>query len=175
MRIVLLTCALLIALTFCHNVSAQNNNRTIKEKTINGTTYMVEQWGTGKDNYTNKNGKFEQFTKEWGKYCTDFYLTDQDALSKDRKDVVKSVFSDVRIKQLSKDNTSTIAVSCICNRDGEIKAVRFSRVQSSLITISEIRALEDAYLKMKVSIDCHLCPDTKYFIFHFPIRFKDNL
>lgn len=169
-------CFLLFALTFGNSISAQSTVKKItKVKSVQGATYIVEQWGTGNDNVINKNGKFEQLTKEWGKYCTDFYLTDQDALSKDRKDVIKSVFSDVRIKQLSKDNISTLAVMCICNRAGEIKAVRFLGVQSALITMSEIKALEDACLKMRVGIDCHLCPDTKYFLFQFSIRFKDNL
>ena len=168
---------LLSTLSFGNNISAQNNvKHTIKEKIVAGTTYVIEQYDASPANIENKNGKFIQLLKENKKQCEGNFLdNDNQEFDQARKDVVKSVFSNVRIKQLSEDGKNNFRVVCICNRAGEIKAVSFIRVNISMITIQNIEALEDKYLKLKVKIFKPACPETEYFQFSFPIRFKDYL
>jgi len=174
MKTIIVKLILLIVLIFSNTVSAQTIKKTIKEKSVQGTTYVLEQYGSEKVNIKNKNGKYEQFMKERGKDCESFAIQDQDASVFTVKKIAKNVFSDARIKQLSGDDTNNFGVLCICNQMGEIKAVEFIRVKTSAITLQEIKVLEDAFLKMKVNI-YNRCPEVRYFKFTFPVRFKDYI
>ncbi len=113
---------------------------------------------------------FDQLGHERGKSCEYYYLTNQDEFKKQKNEVIKCVFSDNRIKELNKDKSSNVLLVCLCDQYGEFKAVSF--VKTATITLSEINALEEAVLKMKIKIDCHSCPDTKYFLFNFSIIFN---
>lgn len=157
---------LLITLSIFNTIKAQY---LIKQKTINGETYIIEQRGET-EYIKNGNGMFDLLGQERGKYCEYFHFTNQDELKKLRSEIIKSVFSEARIKELSEDKRSNILIVCLCNRNGEIKAVNF--IKTATITLSEINAMEKIVLKMKTSIDCQLCPDTKYFLFNFSFIFS---
>lgn len=167
---------LMIAIIIDNNTSAQNKAKhAIKEKMVAGSTYFIDQYDSSA-RIENKNGKFLQLIKENKKQCEyDVLDNDNHEFDQARKNVVKSVFSDARIKQLSESGKNNFVVICICNRVGEIKAVHFIRVNTSVITIQDIKALEDKYLKLKVKTQNTVCPETEYFQFVFPVRFKDYL
>jgi len=168
-------CFLLTALSFGNNITAQTSiKKMVKEKSVQGVIYVLEQYGDDKDVLKNKNGIYEQLMKVRGKDCESFAIQDEDALVQAEKKIVKSIFSDARIKQLSTDYTNNFAVICIFNQAGEVKAVNFLRVKTSVITLLEIKALEDGFLKMKVGI-YNECPEAKYFKFNFLIRFNKFL
>lgn len=46
-------------------------------------------------------------------------------------------------------------------------------IDTSLITLEEIKSLEDNYLKLKIKINNSACPETEYFYFMSRIRYKD--
>ena len=166
---------LLSTLSFGNNTSAQNNvKHTIKEKMVAGTTYVIEQYNSGPAIIKNKNGKARQLIKENKKQCEGIFIdNDNQEFDQARKDVVKSVFSVARINQLSKDGKNNFRVYCICNRVGEIKAVLyFLGVNTSGITIQDIKSLEDKYLKLQIKMRNASCPETEYFQFSFPVRFN---
>jgi len=175
MKTKIIMCFLLTALNFGNNITAQTSiKKMVKEKSVQGVTYVLEQYGDGKDVLKNKNGIYEQLMKVRGKDCESFAIQDQDASVFAEKKIVKSIFSDARIKQLSTDYTNNFRVLCICDQMGEIKAVNFINVKTHEITLQEIKALEDAFLKLKVSI-YNRCPEVRYFKFTTPIHFKDFL
>jgi len=166
---------LLSTMSFGNNTSAQNNiKHTIKEKMVAGTTYVIEQYNSGPAIIKNKNGKARQLIKENKKQCEGIFIdNDNQEFDQARKDVVKSVFSVARINQLSKDGKNNFRVYCICNRVGEIKAVLyFLGVNTSEITIQEIKSLEDKYLKLQIKTNKTACPETEYFQFLFNVRFN---
>jgi len=166
---------LLSTMSFGNNTSAQNNiKHTIKEKMVAGTTYVIEQYNSGPAIIKNKNGKARQLIKENKKQCEGIFIdNDNQEFDQARKDVVKSVFSVARINQLSKDGKNNFRVYCICNRVGEIKAVLyFLGVNTSGITIQDIKSLEDKYLKLQIKMRNASCPETEYFQFSFPVRFN---
>jgi len=111
--------------------------------------------------------------KERGKDCEHISNRDENALARSEKEIVKSVFSEVRIKQLSANNANSFLIICICNTAGNVKAVSFLNVQP-VITLQEIKALEDAFLKLKISLNVE-CPETKYVKFNMFIRFAKYL
>lgn len=150
-----------------NNILAQN---TIKQKCINGDSYIIEKSGK-RESVKNKNGVFDKLGKERGKECEHFYITNQDEFSRIKNELVNSIFSETRIKELSKNKSSKILIACLCNQNGEIKAVDFISLNTDIISLIEIKNLEDALLKMKINVNCHSCPDTKYFLFNFAIFF----
>jgi len=54
-------------------------------------------------------------------------------------------------------------------------AVRFNRVNTDVITWDEIKALENAYLQLKLALDTSKCPDVKYFRLAQIINFSKYL
>ena len=48
-------------------------------------------------------------------------------------------------------------------------------IDTSLITLEEIKSLEDNYLKLKIKINNSVCSETEYFYFMSRIRYKDLL
>lgn len=174
MKTIIVKLILIIVLVFSNTVSAETIKKTIQEKTIQGKTYVFEQYGNEKTDVKNKNGKYEQFMKERGKDCESFGIQDENAFALSEKEIIKNIFSNARIKQLSADYINNFGVLCICSPTGEIKAINFLGVKTTVITLQEIKSLEDAFLKLKLSI-YNQCPDAKYFRFHFVVRFKDFL
>ena len=173
MKTIIVKLILLIVLIFSNTVSAQTIKKTIKEKSVQGTTYVLEQYGSEKVNIKNKNGKYEQFMKERGKDCEQVGTRDENALHQSINEIVKSVFSVTRIKELSIDNKNSFFAICISNPAGEIKAVSFLDVNSR-ITLQEIKALEDAFMKLKLNLIVG-CPETKYIKYNFFIKFDKFL
>ena len=162
---------LLIALTFSDGIFAQKTVQKItKVKSISGATYVLEQTGGSERAYIkNKNGVYDQLMKERGKDCEQVGTRDENALHQSINEIVKSIFSVTRIKQLSDDLNNNFFVICISNPAGEIKAVSFLNVSSS-ITLYEIKALENAFMKLKLNLIVG-CPETKYIKYNFYIKF----
>ena len=169
---------LLIAIVFSNTVLAQVSKRTIKESTIDNTTYVIEQWGNNRDFIKNKNDIYAKLVKKLliGKKSCDYaHVQDQQLLTKQLTLMARNIFTTPRIKQLSTDNKNNFEVDYICNRDGDILAVHFLGVNTSIISLKEIKALEDAFLKMRIKWDVSLCPDVNYFMFCQIIKFKNYL
>jgi len=167
-------CFLLINFALCNSISSQAKVQKItKIKSIQGATYVLEQAGDERAYIKNNNGVYEQLMKERGEDCEHIYNRDESALALSEKEIIKSVFSDTRIKQLSVSNTNGFAVICICNTAGEVKAVNFLNVQP-IITLQEIKKLEDAFLKLKINIYVG-CSKTKFIKYNFFIKFNKYL
>ncbi len=64
---------------------------------------------------------------------------------------------------------------CYCKRSGEISAINFTGVNTSTISMEEIKALENAVLKIKFKWDSSVCPDVNYINYNLPIGFKKYL
>lgn len=158
---------ILLAVNISNHILAQNN---IKQKSINGVSYIIEKNGN-RESVKNKNGMFDKLGKERGKECEHFYITDQDEFARIKNELVKSIFSETRIKELSKDKASKILIASLYNQNGEIKSVNFISLNTDIISLIEIKDLEDALLKLKINVNCYSCPDTNYFLFNFAIFF----
>jgi hypothetical protein len=177
MKTIISNIIILVAIVFSNTVWAQISKRIIKERTIDNTTYVLEQRGNHNDLIKNKNGRFDKLVKEHkGKKSCDYSpIPDEQSLTKQLNQMVRNIFSTPRIKQICADINSNISIVCICNREGDILAVEFIGVNTSTISLKEIKALEDTILKMKIKWDVSVCPDVNYFMFNLPVRFKNYL
>jgi len=175
MKTKILSCILLTVLTFGNGIYAQAPIQKItKIKSIQGATYVLEQTGGSERAYIkNKNSEYDQLMKERGKDCEQVGTRDENALHQSINEIVKSIFSVTRIKELSIDNKNSFFAICISNPAGEIKAVSFLDVNSR-ITLYEIKALENAFMKLKLNLIVG-CPETKYIKYNFYIKFDKFL
>ena len=166
---------LLVAIVFSNTVLAQISKKTIKESTIGNATYVIKQWGDNKSNIENKNGNWDKVKKMETKICDGNPILNEQTISNELNSIVRNIFSADRIKQLSNDNKNSFVIMCYCKRSGEISAINFTGVNTSTISMEEIKALEDAVLKIKFKWDSSVCPDVNYINYNLPIGFKKYL
>ena len=154
---------LIILATTSFSLAAQ----TVSEKVVKETTYVVTQ---NKENVRkeikNKNGLYDKYSKE--KLCP-VYVKASNITS---KELVGKIFSEERIKKLASTPDTNIPITLICSLSGDVVAVKFYGVNTDLITWDEIKALEDACLKVKYVFDTSKCTDAKYCLIFYNINFS---
>jgi len=89
--------------------------------------------------------------------------------------LLQKIFTKERIKELASTPSTNILIQTICSRSGDVVAIRFEYVNTDVITVNEIKALEDAYLQIKYVLDTSKCPDVKYYLLLNPINFSKFL
>jgi len=154
------------------NFAQETTKKSIIERRVAGTTYFVETCGKfasfeNKDRITSKLIKKNKYLSEGN-----FTVYEENEFFESEKTAVKNVLSNEKINQLLKESKG-FGLRCVCNRLGEIKAVAFMNIDTSLINLEEIKSLEDNYLKLKIKINNSFCPETEYFLFMSRIRYKD--
>lgn len=153
------------------NFAQKTNKKSIIERNVAGTTYIIETYD--KFAYVeNKNRLINELIKKNKKHCEgNFIIYEENEFFESERTAVKSVLTKEKINQLLKGSNG-FGIRCVCNRLGEIKAVAFMNIDTSLITLEEIKSLEDNYLKLKIKINNSACSETEYFYFMSRIRYK---
>ena len=152
---IILFVAIYFLFGFCNRPYAQNSNEQDKrfiERTINGQTYIYD---TLRRVIQNKKNHIDSLIK-LEPHC-DFWV----GMIKPYNEIFDKVFSASRKKEIK--SVSNLAMYFYCNSSGNVLEVGFLLRNASMLTLQEVNALENEFLKYKFQIRNAACPSNKYY------------
>jgi hypothetical protein len=159
--IVLAVVCFIFGLGIC--MYAQNSTSPTKqyvERTINGQTYVYDtssHWIQNKKNQIHKEVEYVdcRFRAEYVKS-------------------LESIFDEIFLPERKEElKGSTLPIRLYCDSSGKVLEIEFRlRDGISMLTLEEVNALENAFLKSKILEIIRTCPDKKYYRLNSIFRWK---
>ena len=162
---IILFAAIYFLFGFCNRPYAQNSNEQNKrffERTINGQTYIYDTLRRVIEN--KKNHIYSLTLLE--PHC-DFWVGVINPID----EIFDKVFSTARKKELKRVN-SNLSMFFYSDSSGNVLEMGFLLRNISMLTLEEVNALENEFLKYKFQIRNAACPNNKYYFFSYNYRWK---